>query len=213
VGIDSNTLHAFEHALLTKAKTLLAHGTPDSLLDAAGDLELLRARAEMAQHTARLVEIWALTALILDAQGQTETALDAMKRSLALASGEAFFRTYADLGPEIVPLLQRAATSVEKLPLLTRLIELDVKDMVTPANGAVSKRDQPLSVLTFLTLRETDVLDCLGRRLSYQEIANELFISSGTVKHHVGNIYSKLGVANRRQAMLKAQSLGWHPAE
>jgi len=35
---------------------------------------------------------------------------------------------------------------------------------------------------------------------------------AGSGKHHVGNIYSKLGVANRRQALLKAQSLGWHSA-
>jgi LuxR family maltose regulon positive regulatory protein len=212
VGLNSNTLHAFEHALLTKAKTLLTHGTPESLRDAATDLELLRARAETAQHTARLVEIWALMALVLDAQGQSEIALDAIKRSLTLASGEAFFRTYADLGPAVTPLLRRAATDVEIPPPLAGFIELDVEGMDTPANGAVSKWDHALSDLTLLTLRETDVLDGLGRRLSYQEIADELFISSGTVKHHVGNIYSKLGVANRRQALLRAQSLGWHPA-
>jgi LuxR family maltose regulon positive regulatory protein len=153
-------------------------------------------------------------ALVHDARGQTETALDAMKRSLALASGEAFFRTYADLGPAITSLLRRAATDVEIPPLLARLLEreLEVEAMDTTANGAGSKRDHALSDLTLLTLRESDVLDGLGRRLSYQEIADELYISSGTVKHHVGNIYSKLGVANRRQALLKAQSLGWHPA-
>jgi LuxR family maltose regulon positive regulatory protein len=212
VGINSNTLHAFEHALLTKAKTLLAHGTPGSLRGAAEDLELLRTRAETAQHTARLVEIWALTALVLDAQGQTETALDAMKRSLVLASGEAFFRTYADLGPAITPLLRRAAADGEIPPLLARHLERDVEELDTAANGVVSKRDESLSELTLLTLRESDVLDGLGRRLSYQEIADELYISSGTVKHHVGNIYGKLGVANRRQALLKAQSLGWSPA-
>jgi LuxR family maltose regulon positive regulatory protein len=193
---------------------LLAHGTPDSLLDAAGDLELLRARGEGSQHTARLVEIWALTALVLDAQGHAETALDAMKRSLVLASGEAFYRTFADLDPAIMPLLRRAAPDVEIPPLLARLLQGEVEDekMGTTENGVVSKGDHALSDLALLTLRESDVLDGLGRRLSYQEIADELFISSGTVKHHVGNIYSKLGVANRRQALLKAQSLGWHPA-
>ena len=45
--------------------------------------------------------------------------------------------------------------------------------------------------------------------LSYQEIGAELFISPETVKTHAANIYSKLGVANRRQAVVKAQSLGW----
>jgi LuxR family maltose regulon positive regulatory protein len=206
VSINCNTLHAFEHAFLSKVKTLLWHGTMDSLARAAQDLEVLRERAETTQHTARLVEIWALTALVHDAQEHPQAALDAMKRSLALASGEAFYRTFADLGPAIRSLLRRAALNVELPPLLARLVE----HVETAADGAGATRDRVPSVLTLLTLRESDVLDGLGRRLSYQEIATELFISTGTVKHHVGNIYSKLGVANRRQALLEAQSLGWH---
>ena len=208
VSVNSNTLFAFEHALLTKVKTLVGHGTADSLADAARDLELLRDRAETSQHIARLVEIFALTALVQDAQGHSEAALDAMKRSLALTSGEVFYRTFADLGPAITPLLRRITPDVAMPPLLTRLLD----EAGTGADGAVSQRNGALSVLTLLTLRESDVLDGLGRRLSYQEIADELFISPGTVKHHVGNIYSKLGVANRREALLQAQTLGWQPS-
>ena len=70
---------------------------------------------------------------------------------------------------------------------------------------------RPLPVQALLTEREVDVLDGLSRRLSYQEIGAELFISLPTVKSHTGHIYSKLGVANRRQALLKAQTLGWSP--
>ena len=60
-------------------------------------------------------------------------------------------------------------------------------------------------------MREAEVLECLARDLSYQEIGAELFISPETVKTHAANIYSKLGVGNRRQAVAKAQSLGWLP--
>jgi ATP/maltotriose-dependent transcriptional regulator MalT len=68
-----------------------------------------------------------------------------------------------------------------------------------------------VQVIELLTVREAEVLERLHRRLSYQEIGAELFISSQTVKSHVANVYAKLGVGNRRQALAMAQSLGWAP--
>ena len=62
-----------------------------------------------------------------------------------------------------------------------------------------------------LTEREADVLLGLTRRLSYQEIADELFISLNTVKSHAISVYRKLQVPNRRQALRKAHALGWVP--
>ncbi|HET7093727.1 MAG TPA: bifunctional ornithine acetyltransferase/N-acetylglutamate synthase, partial [Thermomicrobiales bacterium] len=62
-----------------------------------------------------------------------------------------------------------------------------------------------------VTEREVEVLERLARRQSYQEISDELFITVHTVKSHAANIYGKLDVANRRQALLKAAALGWNP--
>ena len=59
-----------------------------------------------------------------------------------------------------------------------------------------------------LTVRETQVLDCFSRRLSNKEIADELYISPLTVKRHASNIFNKFGVTNRREALLKAATLG-----
>ena len=208
VSIDSNTLHAFEHALLTKAKVLLAQDSPDSLEDAARALAALQSRATTAHHLARLVEIWAMTALVCEAQGRPEAAVDALQRSLEIAESGAFYRTFVDLGPAFGLLLRRTRAHLEPTPLLERLLDNAAKPFVTvPAESARS-----LSVLKLLTLRECDVLDGLGRRLSYQEIADELFISPGTVKRHVGSIYSKFDVGNRREALVMAESLGWQPS-
>jgi len=52
-----------------------------------------------------------------------------------------------------------------------------------------------------LTERERDVLKLLIKGLSNQEIAEQLIISPSTVKYHIGNIYSKLGVDNRVSAV------------
>ncbi|WP_318246422.1 response regulator transcription factor [Rossellomorea aquimaris] len=59
-----------------------------------------------------------------------------------------------------------------------------------------------------LTSREMDVLKCLGEGLTNQEISQELFIGIKTVKTHVSNILSKLGVADRTQAAIYANRNG-----
>jgi len=62
-----------------------------------------------------------------------------------------------------------------------------------------------------LTNRQLDVLDLLAQRLSTQEIAETLFISTTTVKWHLQNIYEKLNVQKRREAVEKAEALGILP--
>ena len=59
-----------------------------------------------------------------------------------------------------------------------------------------------------LTNRELEVLSLLGRGLRNKEVANRLFVSLETVKKHAVNIYRKLDVRNRQQAVVKAYEQG-----
>ncbi|MAU01877.1 MAG: DNA-binding response regulator [Anaerolineaceae bacterium] len=59
-----------------------------------------------------------------------------------------------------------------------------------------------------LSERELEILGVLATGASNREIANELFITEGTVKNHVTNILGKLGVRDRTQAALKAKDMG-----
>jgi LuxR family maltose regulon positive regulatory protein len=59
-----------------------------------------------------------------------------------------------------------------------------------------------------LTDRELEISNLLVQRLSNKEIAAELTISPETVKKHLNNIYGKLNVSGRRQAVEKALALG-----
>ena len=68
------------------------------------------------------------------------------------------------------------------------------------------RRAQPL--IEPLSAREMEVLALVAEGLSNREIGERLFITAGTVKNHVSNILSKLGVRDRTQALLRAQELG-----
>jgi DNA-binding NarL/FixJ family response regulator len=57
-----------------------------------------------------------------------------------------------------------------------------------------------------LTARETEILEHLSNGLSYEQIANNLFISKGTVRKHIENIYRKLQVNNKTEAIKKVNS-------
>jgi LuxR family maltose regulon positive regulatory protein len=59
-----------------------------------------------------------------------------------------------------------------------------------------------------LTFREMDVLLLLNQRQSNKEIARSLGISPETVRQHTVNLYRKLGVDNRRQAVVRADAMG-----
>lgn len=63
-------------------------------------------------------------------------------------------------------------------------------------------------MLDSLTERESEILQLISQGMNNQEIADTLFLSRGTIKAHNHNIYSKLGVKNRSQAILRAQEIG-----
>jgi DNA-binding NarL/FixJ family response regulator len=74
-----------------------------------------------------------------------------------------------------------------------------------PENSSLSSAP-PSSNLAELTLREQDVLRLIASGASNREIAQQLYISEGTVKNHVTNILGRLGLRDRTQAAIYANS-------
>jgi DNA-binding NarL/FixJ family response regulator len=61
-----------------------------------------------------------------------------------------------------------------------------------------------------LTEREREILELLARGLTNAAIAERLFLSPKTVRNHVSNIFGKLQVANRAEAIVRARDAGWN---
>ncbi len=81
-------------------------------------------------------------------------------------------------------------------------------------NGANAGNDDgEENLLHYLTNREEEVLSLLLEGVTYKDVARELFISETTVKTHVNNIFQKLQVKEKTQAVLYAINKGFKPKQ
>lgn len=79
-------------------------------------------------------------------------------------------------------------------------------------NGSANAQDDSEeNLLHYLTNREEEVLSLLLEGATYKDVARELFISETTVKTHVNNIFQKLQVKEKTQAVLYAINKGFKP--
>ena len=65
----------------------------------------------------------------------------------------------------------------------------------------------------FLTERETSILKMAAKGMSNSDIAQELHLSVRTIESHLGNIFNKLGVGSRTEAVIQAMKRGWFTLE
>jgi ATP/maltotriose-dependent transcriptional regulator MalT len=155
----------------------------------------------------RLVELLLLRTLAYKRDGEETSALADLHRALTIAAPRQYLRVFLDEARELGTLIDRldpqrlrgsaAAPQAERLQQLMR--KPDGQNDHGQASVAL---DEPL------TRREVSILKRLESDLSNREIAEAIFISEGTLKWHLHNIYSKLGVKNRSGALTRARALG-----
>ena len=125
-----------------------------------------------------------------------EMALEILAEGLKLSQPEGFIRSYVDAGAGLIPLLRESAR---------RGIMPDYVGQILNAYDDGKKASLPL--VEPLSERELEVLRLVTAGMSNREIAEKLFISTGTAKTHVHNICGKLGVRNRTEAAMRAKEL------
>jgi LuxR family maltose regulon positive regulatory protein len=199
---DLSYLHEFEH--ITLVRLLIARynndGVESSIHEAIELLQCLLKAAEEGKRLGSIIEILLLQALAQQIQGNISMALDPLKRALNLAEPEGYVRIFVDEGAPIAELLEKIIDTkvdvsrvfVKKLLSLFRLNKLLKKD-----NDLVEA----------LSERELEVLRFISAGLSNKKIMDELFLSLSTVKTHIRNIYSKLNVHSRTEAIVRAKEL------
>jgi LuxR family maltose regulon positive regulatory protein len=170
----------------------------------------LREAAEAAGKTGKAIEILALEAVALRAKGEKEHAVSTLAQALTLAEPEGYVRTFIDEGSPMAALLsevleaqqrERLAPNVPAYYLRKLLAVLEHDDSSVTTLAGVELRE-PMSE------RELEVLALLAAGKSNRQIASELFVALSTVKTHIKNIYGKLGVHSRIQAVSRARDLG-----
>ena len=82
------------------------------------------------------------------------------------------------------------------------------QEVARKLRGFFSKPTAPKEIFPELTPREGEVLDMIARGLSNTEISRRLYVSPKTVRNHVSNIFLKLQVADRSQAIVRAREAG-----
>ena len=162
--------------------------------------ERLQGKAEAAGRLGLVIETLILQALAFQGMKDTEGALAALESALSLAQPEGYVRIFLDEGEVLTRLLcqvqARQVGTGYAAELLTKI-------------GRISGMTQPSMQLLIepLTRRELEVLKLIETGSSNQEISEQLVISITTVKRHISNIYTKLGVKSRTQAVAIGKEL------
>ena len=205
LGVDDELNYMRETEHLVLARVLIAQDKPSEALRLLG--RLLSA-AHAAGRMGSVTEILVLQALLLQAEGDTTRAVRILEDALSLAEPEGYVRIFVDEGPPIAALLRRVSTagvSPKYAGTLLATLRHDAEDPRLSSEANIPKYVHLLSEP--LSDRELEVLRLIASGLSNRQIAQELFITPGTAKRHVHNIYRKLEVSSRTQAIARARDL------
>jgi LuxR family maltose regulon positive regulatory protein len=199
---------AEEHGLskLVRAEILLLRPHAEAAEELLGDI--------ISQYPHGILSMPLLRARLLFAralfdQHKTNQALQAMKDAIRLAAPEQWVRPFLETNTRSMPLLTLALQTESLTPEARTFIKGLLR--LSDSGGGDAQISQAeidsLSTAASISPREQEVLRLMCAGYSNREMAGKLSVSESTIKTHVGNIYLKLHVNSRVQAILSAKEL------
>jgi LuxR family maltose regulon positive regulatory protein len=186
-----------ESSHMALARVLIA---TDRRPEAVSLLTRLAAAARRGGRMGRLIEILVLLAIAQVGTGAHE-ASRTLARALTIAEPEGYVRVFTGEGEQAMDLLRLVAAEGGSAGRHAQRLLAGGATAGTPAEKRPALAE-PLSA------RELEILGLLASGLSNHDIAQSLYLTLGTVKTHVHNIFGKLVVESRTQAIAKARELG-----
>ncbi|MFI7068149.1 LuxR C-terminal-related transcriptional regulator [Kribbella sp. NPDC050124] len=214
LGADEEVIYSREPAYLMLARMLLASHAADRAIRLLGRLY---GHAAAHGRTGSLIEIQALMALALEADGDQARAVTTLAAAVTHAHPQGYIRVFVDEGPAMAALLgqliasqPRPLTASGTVPMgyVSRLARASRRDAACLGSAKGSSPATAGDMVTALSDRELQVLYLVAAGKQNREIADELYITRDTVKKHVTHIFDKLGAANRTQTTARARDLG-----
>ena len=188
-----------EAKYLTLLRWLLACEDYESALGLA---ERMLQKAQKDHRILQVVELLVLESLAYQGKKETAVAVTILAKSVALAQPEGYKRVFLDQGELVLKMLHLVKSNQDATGYARELVEA-FSPVSATAPVPIQLLIEPLSG------REIEVLKLIEAGLSNQEIASRLFISITTVKKHISNIYAKLDVKTRTQAVARGKELGF----
>ncbi|GBO82703.1 LuxR C-terminal-related transcriptional regulator [Marinobacter salsuginis] len=214
-GEFTNPLH-LEQSRISEARVLVALNQPERAQEI---LSALLKPAERNAHNRHLVEILLVYGEALAQQKRNDESQQMLTRALNLAAEAGFMRLFAEESPDLRALLLELPalngpgswnTNLRKMLVdqsQSRQVNSDTRE--TPTSRSAHKpAPQPTALPEPLSQRELEVLALIHEGHANKEIASKMKVAPATVKAHIRNLYGKLGVGRRTEALARARDLG-----
>lgn len=203
----SHLAHKHEHHI-SLARVHLAQGDTSA---AIAVLETLRERAEAKGWEEERLQAMVLLAVALNVHGEKPRSAQVLRDAMISARAGGCIRTFIDEGMPMFKLL-REAVNDEKVPdYAGKLLDAFKAEEV---NGEIRSDQKSAmhsitkSLIEPLSVRELEILELIAQGLSNHEISERLFLALSTVKGYNRNIFDKLQVKRRTEAVAYARELG-----